>query len=90
MPAALPWRRGGAANRLCLGLKRRAPPRGPGVAENRAARATAARAGGRKGPPDAWSTKAALVAGIALGKSCPLAPQYKAGSQRRLCTPDKS
>nr|XP_053775037.1 putative uncharacterized protein BRD3OS isoform X1 [Desmodus rotundus] len=85
MPAALPWRRGPAANWRCFGLNpdappRPAPPRRPGVAKNPAARVTAAWAGGRKGPPDAWSTKKAPVAGTTLGKSCPLAPQCKLGA----------
>lgn len=57
MPAALPWRRGPAANWRCFGLNPDAPPRRPGVAKNPAARVTAAWAGGRKvgeGDPEFW------------------------------------
>ncbi|XP_036892827.1 putative uncharacterized protein BRD3OS isoform X1 [Sturnira hondurensis] len=82
-----PW---GQLALLESAAQRSAAPCGSGVSENHAARVTAARAGGRKGLPDAWGTKKAVVAGITLGKSCPLAPQCKARSQRCLRTPDKS
>lgn len=57
-PAALPWRRGRAANRLGLGLQRRAAPAPrPGRRREPGARVTAARAGGPKvggGDPECW------------------------------------